>query len=513
MLKGAEVERVLELLVLGVAVSPLLRLSASRSFRRKLHAFPGAIAALTGLLALYGIFVVYLALYSPTYLRLMAILALCAVVYERWRARPNYGCSCGLPPGTLTLAPLNPWRDHLFYQKQAARYGPIFKMSHFLQPMICVVGLKPALDLLRRYDDVLSVAPLAFNRFIPGGFLRYMDQANHTVYRTIFRSAFARNVIDDGEPFAVRSIRHELSQMANFCSRTPATGIQPEAPLNKMLFVIFVRLFFDIPPDTEQFARLQVLYRVIDFRNSSHVSSREVIKALDEIRAMIQTQNIRSLQLIEGNENLNGSFLAEIIRVNPEAVHDPTVIGNLIYILQTSWRDVAGLLLWTLKMLSDHPDWVTRLREGLASSEKDQDQGSDCLAVRIVMETLRLEQSEYLMRKVMQEIRFKDFVIPQGWLLRICIRESHRSAEVFEEPDTFNPDRFLAHNYNRSEYSAFGASRISCLGEYLTMMVGRIFVTELARGFRWKVVSDGPREYGGFHWKPSSKFRVHIEKL
>lgn len=87
-----------------------------------------------------------------------------------WRARPGYGRSRGLPPGSLALAPLDPWRDHLFYLKQAARYGPIFKMSNFIQPMVCVVGFKPALELLRTYDQFLGFQPLPFNRFIPRGF-------------------------------------------------------------------------------------------------------------------------------------------------------------------------------------------------------------------------------------------------------------------------------------------------------------------------------------------------------
>jgi len=83
------VESILELLVLVVAMWPVLRLCASRAFLRKLRAFPGVAAALTRLLALYGFLIVYLALYSPTYLRLIAILAFCALIYERWRARPR----------------------------------------------------------------------------------------------------------------------------------------------------------------------------------------------------------------------------------------------------------------------------------------------------------------------------------------------------------------------------------------------------------------------------------------
>jgi cytochrome P450 len=127
-----------------------------------------------------------------------------------------------------------------------------------------------------------------------------------------------------------------------------------------------------------------------------------------------------------------------------------------------------------------------------------------------VRETLRLEQSEYLIRRTTGEIKLAGFVIPKGWLVRVCVRESHRSAVAFKEPNMFNPDRFIHNQPSRAEYSPFGLSpKKGCLGEDVTMVIGRIFVNEVAQ-FDWNVVEDGPPEYRGFHWKPSSKLRVHL---
>ena len=95
--------------------------------------------------------------------------------------------------------------------------------------------------------------------------------------------------------------------------------------------------------------------------------------------------------------------------------------------------------------------------------------GTEPLSIRCVRETLRLRQSEYIYRKVLDDIPVEDFVIPKGWLLRVCVRESHRDPLLFENPNGFNPDRFIARRYSRAEYSTFGASRVSCLGEHLTL--------------------------------------------
>jgi cytochrome P450 len=84
---------------------------------------------------------------------------------------------------------------------------------------------------------------------------------------------------------------------------------------------------------------------------------------------------------------------------------------------------------------------------------------------------------------------------------------------VFDRPEQFNPDRFRERTYGRKEYSAFGGNlRHACLGEGLTMMMGRLLVEELSTGFDWHTTADGEYEYGPWrHWRPSSDWRVQVE--
>lgn len=491
-------ETVLEVCFLLAAVYPWLRLTINRGFWRKLRVFPKVAAIFIALLAVYLGLVAGLALLLPAALRWVSVAVLCALIFTWWRARSGYGRSRGLPPGSLALAPIGPWVDDLYYQKQAARHGPVFKSSSFIQPMVCVVGFRSARELLRTHDASLDIPPLPFTRFIPGGFLRYMQPADHRAYSAIFRSSLADEVVEECEPFIVDSMREGLRRLADRSAGEPEAGVRPEPYLDRMLFEIQARIFFGIGPEAAAFTRLEALYRVMDYRRAWRTSDSRVSRALEETTAILHQQMTR-------HEKPSRSFLDEMIRAHPETAHQPAALGNLIYILQTSWRDLAGLLQWILKMLSDHPVWVHRLREETASAG-----GPASLASRIVMETLRLEQSDYLMRRATQEIRFNGFVIPKGWQLRICVRESHRSGDAFAEPDRFNPDRFHAGDHSKHSYSPFGASRIRCPGEHLSLSVGRIFVNELALGFDWEVTRDGPPEYGGFHWKPSSKFRVRM---
>ena len=129
------------------------------------------------------------------------------------------------------------------------------------------------------------------------------------------------------------------------------------------------------------------------------------------------------------------------------------------------------------------------------------------------METLRLEQSEYLYRETTRDIEHKGIVIPSGWLVRLCIRESYQDIRpVFANPGVFDPDWFLSRSFTRREYAPFGAGlRHACVGEHLTRTVAGLFAEELACGYRWRTVADGPPEHSAWrHWRPSSAWRIVV---
>jgi hypothetical protein len=147
------IETVVEALLLAALIGPLARVGLSRPFRRKLRVFPRIGGILLALLIAFAALVSLAALFAPLLLRGLAVLGVVSIAFTWWRARPACGRSRGLPPGSLSLAPMDPWRDHRFYLEQSTRYGPVFKMSNYVQPMVCVVGLSHV--LVRGLPDVI----------------------------------------------------------------------------------------------------------------------------------------------------------------------------------------------------------------------------------------------------------------------------------------------------------------------------------------------------------------------
>jgi cytochrome P450 len=515
---GLRIETVVEVCALAGMVWPLWRLCAARPVWLAYPRLAGAVTI--GLLG-YVLVLLELAFRAPVILRGLAALGGVLWIALAWRARPAHGSAQNWPPGSLAISPADAVLDHLFFLKLAARYGPIFKTMYLLQPMVCVLGLQRGRDLLERYDHALISPALPFSQSIERGFIRYMKRADHDRYRPVIQSALAQDILRGNEEFITQHVRQTLTQMAANRGSAP-TSIRPEPHVRNMLMAISLKLFFGMEPGPES-ARLVSKYDQLhhgamatrsifgsaaDIRGMAAISHQKLAQILEEIMAIIR--NPSSASGSNGQAAGPGCFWRAVLRDNPEVARDPTVLANLVFIVQTSVSDLTGLFMWILKMLGDNPQWVVRMQEESLCKSEPSGPFQNELPTRVVLETLRLEQSEYVVRKTVQEIRLNGYVIPKGWLMRICVRESHRSADIFEHPDRFDPDRFLAREFSGAEYAPFGIFRATCLGASLTMTLGRIFISVLARDFNWKVVRDGPREFRAFHWRPSSKFRIDL---
>lgn len=496
MIVWSSLVRVGEVMILMAAAWPPVRLIAERGFRRKLLAFPRpAGIMISGILA--TLCVVAIGIWrSPLLLHVGAVFVAVLALLLAFRGRTTYGRRRGLPPGSLSLMRAGPWRRHDFYETESARLGPVFKVSNVTQPTICVVDLALGISILKNQNESLRASPLPFNARVPGGFLRYMNADLRPAYRTLFRRAFSRQTVERCEATIQTIARSSLGDIVGTAEL--GGGTQLHDKIHDMVFRVMSCVFLGIHEGSLQFARLKRGFSKADFRRAALVPPWRVSAALREIEAIV-VDRAASLSLPPtGESERMPSFLGNIALFDERAVTDPTVVGNLIYMMQTACADVSGMLHWSLAMLAQNPLWASRLSREVRFGRADD---ADALAVRIVRETLRLEQSEYLIREITREFYVGELRFPKGWMLRVCVREAHRNEKSFESPLLFDPGRFEAHRFKPESYSPFGALRTSCLGEQLALEIGRIFLTELSRVFDWAGVSGEP-EYNGFHWQP-----------
>lgn len=477
---------------------PLARLVSIPSLREQYLRVAVIAVAVT---IAWAVLVAFVAYRLPEFLGPAAIVAAGLLVLERWRARPRYGVSRGLPPGSLSLVPRAPWVDEKFYADQAKRHGPVFKMSQFFRPMVCLMGPGEGVDLLEGHSSDLYSPPVRFNRFIPKGYIRYMSPSDHAVYKSAIRSALNGKVLSD----CSESFRHLIVASLATIEREArlSGGVHPEAEISRMTFRCMLRLFIGLDDGAADIDEWLARYRKVEIGKAASRWRSEDRDAANAIADYI-------LQRASEPDALPSCVLREMCLQSDAQTVDATLALNLVYMMRISAMDLAGFLVWSVKLIADNPIWYERLQSSVLGGSNG---ASEELASLMLREILRLERSEFIFRKARRTFEYKGFKIPRDWIVRVCIRDGHRNPEVFHDPETFDPLRFKRRTFTKREYSPLGIGAHACAGGTTIQTVGRIFLIELAKGWSLSVTADGPRDYGRSHWQPSSKFRIALHRL
>jgi cytochrome P450 len=492
------------LVVLGAAAWRSGRLLARSEARRVLRAQPGLAVAFGSATAVVIAGIVAVVRLSPLGLPAAGTAVGFVWVALAWRARDRFGRR--LPPGSLGLAEsLDALSDRDYYRRRAARFGPVFKTAQFHQPVVCVVDLARGRELLA--SDGLAAPPLPLSRAIPRGFLRYMAPEDYARYAPLFRAAFAESVLRASRERTAAAARRALRRLADECASAAGAGAEPRAAIDRFLLEAATAIYLGDRLGGGDLDRLVAFGR--DATLATAVG-RPSCRARAALAGFVDLVRARCAE--RGGGAGETTVWSEIVRRDPAAADDDTVLGNLFLTFEATRDSVAGMLRWAVRFLAAEPAWVERLHGEYAAHGAAGERGDD-LAARIVVETLRLAQSEYVYRRLRAPLALDGYRIPRGWLLRVGVGECHRRNPPFADPDRFDPDRHLERRYGPDELAPFGLDQHACLGARLTLAVGRTFVAELAAGYALREVADGPPERGPrhwLHWAPSPRHRVEL---
>ena len=423
----------------------------------------------------------------------VAIALILLVAFATWRARDAYGASQRLPPGSLSLrSSFDALTDPRFYARAAAHHGPVFKMSQFHRPVVCIADLSLGLDVLERQGEKLRAPTQPFWRRSPVQLVAFLGDERHVRHRPILGTVLTREVIGRSRDGVAAIIDAELRR-AHIASSGGV--IDPRPLLDRVAFASVCHVLFGYGPDDRRLDPMRALITSRRFDDHGDV----LAQAVAEIRAS-------GVGILAGFPQDQRSVLGEILRIAPHHLDDGTLLGNLALIARVTLSNVRGVLEWTLKELLGHPQVLGNLQ--VASTNADD------LAAQVVQETMRLHQSEFIYREATGDVHVGGYRIPPGWLIRVCVREAHDDPAIFPEPGEFRPERFAGRTYGRTEYCPFSDGTHSTVGAELTTMIAQTFVTVFARQWSGRTTNDGPivrdanRHWS--HWRPSKQWRVTL---
>ena len=307
-----------------------------------------------------------------------------------------------------------------------------------------------------------------------------MTAADHTRFVPIIRRAITASVVAAAADDTARSTEPFAAWLAEAPNGRSTEDVG--ARLRPMARSILVRAVFGIDSDLPARADLD-----------HHLDGLGIGARLPRPRPRQIATSLRAIgDLVAGAAragDLPEDSIAGQLAGEPDQLADPTVVGNLAYLTIAGANDIAALMRWLVE---------TTAAEGLVDEH---------VASRVVRETLRLEQGEFVLRRVRRPVEIAGYRVPAGWYLRCCSREAHRDPRRWSCPaefDTGRPDD----DYQGAEYAPFGHHPRHCLGAGLTRAVGTAFVAGLVRAGRLERTDARAPRHARFHWEPASTIAV-----
>ncbi|KAK7258268.1 hypothetical protein RIF29_32854 [Crotalaria pallida] len=228
------------------------------------------------------------------------------------------------------------------------------------------------------------------------------------------------------------------------------------------------------------------------------------MKAIDqEIRASLMGIINRRLKAIKAGEPTNNDLLGILLESNYKESQKTNGGGGMslrevveeVKLFYLAGQEAnAELLVWTLLLLSKHPDWQAKAREEvfkvLGTEKPDYDKiGQLKIVPMILQESLRLYPPVIMLsRYLRKDAKLGDLTIPAGVELIVPVSMLHQDKELWgDDAKDFKPERFSegvskATN-GKVSYLPFGWGPRLCIGQNFGLLEAKIALSMILQHF------------------------------
>ncbi|KAK4794658.1 hypothetical protein SAY86_012652 [Trapa natans] len=442
----------------------------------------------------------------------IVVAALHIWVYK-WRNPKRNG---KLPPGSMgwpllgeTLQFFAPYRTHdisPFIKERLKRYGPIFKTRLLGQSMIVSTDADLNYFVFQQegslfqscYPYTLSetfgeqnmgslhgflfkyLKNIVLTLFGPVSLQTMLPEVEKTVVHRLKQWSF-RNMIEAKDEIANVIFSLTAGKLISYDSDNSSENLRAN-------FATFIKGLISFPVNIPGTA----FHKCLQGRKNA---MRMLKKLLQERRANLRKQQRDFFDYVLEELDKEGTMMNE------------TMALNLIFLLLfASYETVSEALTLGMKFLSDHPSVLQRLTdEHDAILRQREEEGADsgitwgeyksmAYTFQFINETLRLANIvPGIFRKVLKDIQFKGYTIPEGWGLIVCPPAVHLNPSIYEDPLTFDPSRWEGIDTSNAskQFMAFGGGMRLCVGADFAKLQMAVFLHCLVTKYRWEIVGGG----------------------
>jgi sterol 14-demethylase len=282
-----------------------------------------------------------------------------------------------------------------------------------------------------------------------------------------------------------------MKQLTIFTSSRCLLGAEFRYELNEEFAQIYHDLERGVNPIASVFPHLPIA--AFRARDNARIRLQELVKGIIKKRESQAEKPVDMFQMLIDTRYADGTSLDE-----------NTITGMLIATIFAGHHTSSGTAAWVLIELLKHPHLMKSVKQQI-----DETYGVDgevtfdslrklTVLDNVIKEVLRLHPPLILlMRKVLQDMHFRDHLIPAGSMVWASPPVTHRIAELFPNPHVFDIDRYSperAEDKNLNAWQAFGGGRHKCSGNAFAVFQIKTIFAILLRRYNFELV-DKPDTY------------------
>jgi cytochrome P450 len=233
------------------------------------------------------------------------------------------------------------------------------------------------------------------------------------------------------------------------------------------------------------------LFTLIELQNASRAEPtgilRQMVSIIDrQLFALIAER--RAAGDREGERNDVLSLLLRARDENGEPLTDRELRDELLSLVLAGHETTANSLAWIFERLLRTPAAYDRVRDLTRAGGPEADEYVEAT----IHEGMRNRPViPIIVRMVKRPWRFGQYVVPADTRVAVSIIALHHRDDVYPDPFTFSPERFLGRKPGTYTWVAFGGGIRRCLGASLAMAEQRVVLAAIAR--RTDLVAPDPQ--------------------
>lgn len=225
------------------------------------------------------------------------------------------------------------------------------------------------------------------------------------------------------------------------------------------------------------------------FRGARADLDRIVYRMIDEHRQASTTSDDLLSMLLSARDADTG-----------ETMTDRQVRDEVMTIFLAGHETTAVALTWTFYLLSQHPEVARRLQEELVSVLAGRVPTVADLPLlpytrAVVDETMRLYPPAWIVTRMpLADEVIGGYRVARGANVFMSPYITHRHPDFWNEPERFDPERFLGEGPERHRYAyfPFGGGPHLCIGNNFALLEAQLVLATIAQRFQLALVPGHP---------------------